>query len=85
MANANEGDMNRDRFEGACRQLAGSLRVRWFGLTGDESGRVEGEREQRAGHMQVRYGISKERLENQLRDFLLRHRDWNHLDSPGRR
>jgi len=80
-----EDNMNRDRFEGACRQIAGSVRARWSALTGDESGRATGERDQRAGQMQVRCGMLKERLDRQLRDFLLRHRDLNHPDSPGRR
>ena len=77
--------MNRDTFEGACRQLAGKARSGWCGLTGDAPGRAAAERDQRAGGMQLRCGLSKERLDRQLGEFRFRNRNWDHIDpSVGR-
>lgn len=69
--------MNRDRVEGNWKQLRGNLREQWGRLLGDESGVDAGRRDQLAGSIQVRQGISKEEIERQLSDFLERNRDWD--------
>lgn len=69
--------MNRDRVEGNWKQLRGNLREQWGRLLGDESGVDAGRRDQLAGSIQVRQGISKEEIERQLSDFLDRNRDWD--------
>jgi uncharacterized protein YjbJ (UPF0337 family) len=71
--------MNRDRFEGVCKQFTGKVKEEWCRLTGDLPGVVAGKRDQRAGRIQERYGISKETVERQLEEFLIRNRDWNSL------
>ena len=52
--------MNRDRVEGNWKQLRGNLREQWCRLLGKESGVDAGRRDQLAGSIQVRRGISKE-------------------------
>ena len=69
--------MNRDRVEGNWKQLRGKLREQWGKLLGNEAGVDAGRRDQLAGNIQVRQGISKEEIERQLSDFLDRNRDWD--------
>lgn len=69
--------MNRDRVEGNWKQLRGNLREQWGRLLGNESGANAGRRDQLAGSIQVRQGISKEEIERQLSDFLDRNRNWD--------
>ncbi|MBK5103144.1 MAG: CsbD family protein [Burkholderiales bacterium] len=69
--------MNRDRIAGKLKQLGGKLRQQWGRLTHDEAGVDAGRREQLAGSIQARHGLSKEEAERQLREFLDRNRDWN--------
>lgn len=69
--------MNRDRIAGNLKQLGGKLRQQWGRLNHDEAGVHAGKREQLAGSIQVRHGLSKEEAERQLREFLDRNRDWN--------
>jgi uncharacterized protein YjbJ (UPF0337 family) len=71
--------MNRDRFEGGWKQFAGKVKEAWCVLTGDMPGMLAGRRDQRAGRMQERQGISSETLERQFEEFLLRNRDWKSL------
>jgi len=69
--------MNRDRFEGIWKQLSGKLKEEWCRLTDDAPGMVAATRDQRAGWNQEGRGISKEAVERQLREFLVRNRNWN--------
>ncbi len=69
--------MNRDRVEGNWKQFSGNLREQWSKLLGDESGVAAGRRDQLAGSIQLRHGISKDESARQLRDFLDRNRDWD--------
>ena len=71
--------MNRDRFEGIWQQFSGKVKEGWCRLTDDVPGVSAGKRDQRAGKMQERYGISKETVARQLKEFLIRNRDWNPL------
>jgi uncharacterized protein YjbJ (UPF0337 family) len=49
--------MNRDRIEGSCLQVAGSVRTMWCRLTCDHLGEMAGRRDRLAGKLQVRRGI----------------------------
>ena len=69
--------MNRDRVEGNWKQLRGNLREQWGKLLGNASDVDAGRRDQLAGSIQVRQGMSKEEIERQLSDFLDRNRDWD--------
>jgi uncharacterized protein YjbJ (UPF0337 family) len=68
--------MNRDRFEGICKQFSGKVKEEWCRLTDDAPGVVAARRHQRAGWNQEGRGISKETLERQLEEFQIRTRDW---------
>jgi uncharacterized protein YjbJ (UPF0337 family) len=69
--------MNRDRVEGNLKQFGGKLREQWGRITHDDLGVDAGKRDQLAGSIQARHGISKEEAERQVADFLYRNRDWN--------
>lgn len=69
--------MNRDQVEGNWKQFSGKLKEQWGRLTRDDFGVNAGKRDQVAGNVQVRHGISKEETERQVRDFLYRNRDWD--------
>ena len=69
--------MNRDRFEGVWKQFSGKVREEWCWLTDDVPGAVAAKRDQRAGRMQERRGISKEAVEQQLKEFQVRNRNWD--------
>lgn len=68
--------MNRHRVEGKWKQFSGQLQVQWGRFTRDSGREFAGRCDQIAGRALERYGISKERAERQLRDFLERNRDW---------
>lgn len=68
-----EIEMNQDRLAGICKQLRGTLKRQWGSLSDNPHLENAGMREQLAGAIQERYGISKERTTRQLRDFLSRH------------
>jgi len=70
-------DMNRDRVEGNWKQFSGKVREQWGRLTHDDSGVDAGRRDQLAGSIQARHGMSQEETERQVRDFLYRNRDWD--------
>jgi uncharacterized protein YjbJ (UPF0337 family) len=72
-----EIEMNQDRFAGICKQLRGKLRGRWGELTNNPLGVTAGTRDQLAGRIQERYGVSKENAARQLKDFLDRNRNWD--------
>ena len=69
--------MSRDRVEGSWKQISGKLWEHWSQLLGDEAGVNAARYNQLAGRIQVRHGISQERAERQLRDFLYRNRNWD--------
>ena len=69
--------MNRDRVEGGYKQFSGKLKEQWGRLTRNDSAIDAGKRDQLAGSIQVRHGISKEEIERQVADFLYRNRDWD--------
>lgn len=73
--------MNRDRFAGICRQFKGRLREHWGRLTSDPLSAAAGTRDRLAGRNRERRGIVKEDNERELKDFLVRNRDWFDLSN----
>ena len=69
--------MNRDRWEGSWKQFGGKVKEQWGRLTRDHQCESDGRRDQVAGRVQERYGISTEEAARQLQDFLDRNRDWD--------
>ena len=62
--------MNTDILEGKWKQLRGEIRETWGELTDDELDQIAGKRDKLAGHLQEKYGWSKDEAERQIDDFL---------------
>jgi uncharacterized protein YjbJ (UPF0337 family) len=64
--------MNWDRIEGNWKQFTGKVREQWGKLTDDDLTVVAGKRDQLAGKVQERYGLTKEEAERQIDDWSAR-------------
>ena len=69
--------MNQDRFEGIWKQFRGKVKGRWGKLTNNPLVVTTGTRDQLAGRIQERRGVSTEQAARQLKDFLDRNRNWD--------
>lgn len=58
--------MNRDTIEGNWKQFKGLARQQWGKLTDDDLDLVEGRREELAGKIQERYGIARDKAEQEV-------------------
>jgi uncharacterized protein YjbJ (UPF0337 family) len=67
--------MNWDRIQGNWKQVVGKAKVQWGKLTDDDLDVVAGRREQLAGRIQERYGITKDEVEKQIADWELKATD----------
>ena len=61
--------MNWDQIQGKWQQWKGKVRESWGKLTDDDLDVINGRREQLAGRLQEVYGLGKEQVETQIRDF----------------
>lgn len=61
--------MNSDVIKGKWKQLSGRLKERWGNLTDDDLDVVEGHSEYLQGKLQERYGWTKEKAQEEIRDF----------------
>ncbi|MGX5218196.1 MULTISPECIES: CsbD family protein [Pseudomonas] len=61
--------MNSDVIKGKWKQLNGRIKERWGNLTDDDLDVAEGHSEYLAGKLQERYGWTKEKAQQELRDF----------------
>ncbi len=61
--------MNADVIKGKWKQLTGKIKERWGDLTDDDLQAADGHAEYLVGKLQERYGWSKERAEQEVRDF----------------
>lgn len=61
--------MNWDQAKGNWKQIKGKIREQWGELTDDELDIINGRREQLAGSIQKRYGITREEAERQIDEF----------------
>lgn len=68
--------MNRDQMEGRWKQVAGKAKEHWARLTGDTLAAAAGRRDQLAGRIQERRGISNQQAARQIKDFMYRNRNW---------
>mgnify|MGYP000925163910 FL=1 len=59
--------MNKDQMEGNWLQFKGKVKEQWGKLTDDDLDVIAGKRDQLAGKIQERYGLTKEEAEKQLR------------------
>lgn len=61
--------MNKDQFQGNWKQLKGKIKEKWGKLTDDEITEINGKREILLGKLQNKYGLAKERAEEELSQF----------------
>ena len=61
--------MNSHIFEGKWKQLKGQIKTRWGKLTDDDIDVAEGHSQYLAGKLQERYGVTKEKAEEEIAEF----------------
>lgn len=61
--------MNWDQAKGQWKQLKGKAIEQWGKLTDDDLDVIDGKREQLAGRIQERYGVSREEAEKQVEQW----------------
>ncbi|MGA4816428.1 CsbD family protein [Pseudomonas aeruginosa] len=61
--------MNSDVIKGKWKQLTGKIKERWGDLTDDDLQAADGHAEYLVGKLQERYRWSRERAEQEVRDF----------------
>jgi len=61
--------MNWDQVEGKWKQLKGSFRDKWGKATDDDLTRLGGKKDQLIGHLQEKYGRSREQAEKDLDEW----------------
>jgi uncharacterized protein YjbJ (UPF0337 family) len=61
--------MNWDQIAGNWKEVQGKVKEKWGKLTDDDLTTIAGKRDQMAGFLQRKYGLQKEKLEQELDDF----------------
>lgn len=61
--------MNEDTMKGKWKKLSGKLKQKWGELTDDDLKQAEGNREYLYGKLQEKYGLAREKAEEQLREL----------------
>lgn len=61
--------MNKDQFEGQWLQLKGKIKEKWGKLSDDEITQINGKFDQFIGKLQRAYGYSKEKAEDEVRNW----------------
>jgi len=67
--------MNWDQVEGKWKQIKGSVKGRWGKLADDDLDVIAGKRDQLAGKIQERYGVTKEQAEREVEEWRAAQRD----------
>jgi uncharacterized protein YjbJ (UPF0337 family) len=61
--------MNTDVIKGKWKQLSGTMKEKWGKLTDDDLQAADGHAEYLVGKLQERYGWTREKAEDEVRDF----------------
>lgn len=61
--------MNKDTLKGDWTLIKGKLKEKWGKLTDDDLTEINGKREQLLGKIQKRYGLAKEKAEQELANW----------------
>ena len=61
--------MNKDILSGNWKQIKGKVRSKWGKLTDDEIDVIGGKREELVGKIQDRYGLEKDKAEEEVNKF----------------
>lgn len=62
--------MNWDQLEGKWKQFLGSAKQRWAKLTDDDLKQVQGKKDELAGKLQERYGMTREQAHRELDEWM---------------
>jgi uncharacterized protein YjbJ (UPF0337 family) len=62
-------EMNWSQFEGKWNDVKGQVKERWGRLSDDDLTRAEGKRDRLVGLIQQKYGVAKEKAEDELNDW----------------
>ncbi len=65
--------MNKDTFKGEWNQLKGKIKQEWAELTDDDLMHAEGSFDKLVGKIQERYGQTKDKVEQQVREWRNKH------------
>ena len=60
---------NKDTFQGDWNELKGKVKEKWGKLTDNDLTEIQGKRDQLLGKLQKRYGLAKEKAEEQLTEW----------------
>ena len=71
--------MNQNRFHGICKQFSGKIKESWGRLINDPLLTAVGSFDQRAGRIEEQCSILARDSERQLKDFMIRNRNWQDL------
>lgn len=76
--------MNSDTLKGQWKQLAGAAKEKWAKLTDDDWLQVEGNAQNLAGRIQERYGVARDKAEEQIQALMdrVKPKDVNVSDEP---
>ena len=66
--------MNEDIFKGKWKELKGRVKAKWGNLTDDDVTKVEGQSEKLVGILQVKYGYSKDKAQEEYNQFMDDHK-----------
>ncbi|MCX7071284.1 MAG: CsbD family protein [Gammaproteobacteria bacterium] len=61
--------MNEDIIKGKLKQLSGRIKAKWGELTDDDLKLIEGKRDVLVGKLQEKYGLTKEKAEQQIKEL----------------
>lgn len=61
--------MNKDIIEGKWAEVKGAVKQKWGKLTDDDIAEINGSREKLAGKIQKNYGLARDEVEEQLKDW----------------
>jgi uncharacterized protein YjbJ (UPF0337 family) len=65
--------MNADILKGKWKEIKGSIKQQWGKLTDDDLTEAEGHEDKLIGALQKRYGYTREKAEQEYKDFMSRH------------
>lgn len=61
--------MNNDIIKGKWQEIQGSVKQQWGKLTDNDLAEINGSREKLAGKIQKNYGLAKDEVEKQLKEW----------------
>lgn len=67
--------MNEDVLKGKWKEIKGGVKEKWGKLTDDDITQIEGKQEKLLGLLQKTYGYSKEKADEEYKQFMKRYEE----------